>query len=101
MKRREFLQSGMLSAAGLLLAPGFSPVQVSAESRKVLIIGAGLSGLVTAYELNKLGFDVTILEAQARAGGRILTVRDFDDNLYAEAGAARIFHEHDLTLKYI
>ena len=85
----------------MLLAPRFSPTRVAAESRKVIIIGAGLSGLVTAYELDKLGFDVMLLEAQARAGGRILTVRDFDDNLYAEAGAARIFHEHHLTLKYI
>lgn len=101
MKRREFLQAGILSAAGLLLAPKFSLAQVSAESRKIVIIGAGLSGLVTAYELDKSGFDVTVLEAQARAGGRILTVRDFDDNLYAEAGAARIFHNHDLTLRFV
>ncbi len=101
MKRREFLKAGFLSATGLVFAPTFSFAQVSAAPRKVLIIGAGLSGLVTAYELDKLGFDVTVLEAQARAGGRILTVRDFDENLYAEAGAARIFHDHDLTLKYV
>jgi len=101
MKRREFLSSGILSTTGVLFASKFSLAQISAAPRKVLIIGAGLSGLVTAYELSKAGFDVTIFEAQARIGGRVLTVRDFDDNLYAEAGAARIFHEHDLTLKYV
>ena len=90
-----------MAATGAMLVPRFSLAQVSVQPRRVLIIGAGLSGLVTAYELDKLGFDVTVLEAQPRTGGRILTIRDFDDNLHAEAGAARIFHDHNLTLRYI
>ena len=67
-----------------------------------MIIGAGLAGLVAAYELTRLNFDVTVLEAQPRVGGRVLTFRLFDDkNIYGEAGAARISHEHDITLKYV
>ena len=61
-----------------------------------------MAGLVAAYELSKLGHDVTILEARMRPGGRVHTLREpFADGLYAEAGAARIPDTHDLTLKYV
>jgi len=57
---------------------------------------------VAAYELTQAGHDVTILEAQLRPGGRVLTLREpFSDGLYAEAGAARIPDNHDLTLHYV
>ena len=61
-----------------------------------------MAGLVAAYELSKLGHDVTVLEARTRPGGRVHTLREpFSDGLYAEAGAARIPDNHDLTLKYV
>jgi len=66
------------------------------------VLGAGMAGLVAAYELSKLGHDVTILEARMRPGGRVHTLREpFSDGLYAEAGAARIPDNHELTLKYV
>jgi monoamine oxidase len=102
MKRRDFLLSGLAAASGSLLPTSICLAQASPQARKVVIIGAGLSGLVAAYELSKLNFDVTVLEAQSRPGGRVHTLRSFDEpNLYAEAGAARIPRDHDLTLKYI
>ncbi len=68
----------------------------------MLILGAGMAGLVAGYELSKLGHDVTILEARTRPGGRVHTLREpFSDGLYAEAGAARIPDNHELTLKYV
>ncbi len=44
--------------------------------KKVIIIGGGISGLTTAYWLNKNGIDVTVLEKDSRAGGSIRTVKD-------------------------
>ena len=44
------------------------------NNAKIIIIGAGLSGLMIAYLLQKKGFEVIILEAHTRIGGRIETV---------------------------
>jgi monoamine oxidase len=68
--------------------------------KRVLIIGAGMAGLVAAYELMRQGHDPILLEAQNRIGGRVYTLRDFAPGLYAEAGAMRIPRVHDLTLGY-
>src|SRR5215203_2645224 len=101
MKRREFLFTGLTAIAGSALNPPTGLAHATPQRKKVIVIGAGLTGLVTAYELNKLNFDVTILEAQSRSGGRILTWRNFEEpGICAEAGAARIPLNHDLTLKY-
>jgi len=44
--------------------------------RKVVVIGAGISGLVTAYRLQQAGHEVTVLEAEGRAGGTIGSSRE-------------------------
>ena len=94
-----------MAAAGLSqtrLSGAVRNVVVSGPAKKVLILGAGMAGLVAGYELSKLGHDVTLLEARTRPGGRVHTLREpFSDGLYAEAGAARIPGNHDLTLKYV
>ncbi len=68
--------------------------------KRVIVIGAGMAGLVAGYELANAGHDPVILEAQSRVGGRVYTLRKFAPGLYAEAGAMRIPRVHDLTLGY-
>ena len=52
---------------------GLSPD--AGQGRSVAVIGAGLAGLAAAWYLARAGFDVTVLEAESRYGGRSLTVR--------------------------
>src|SRR5262245_34810572 len=105
--RRQFLRRSAIAVAatGFNASPLSGAVRsivLSGPARKVLILGAGMAGLVAAYELTRLGHDVTVLEARARPGGRVHTLHEpFSDGLYAEAGAARIPENHDLTLKYV
>ncbi|WP_317175621.1 flavin monoamine oxidase family protein [Adhaeribacter swui] len=85
------------------------------KGKHVLILGGGLAGMTAAYELNKLGYRTTILEARTRAGGRVFSVRkgstnqegdgpvqtaNFDNGLYYNAGPSRIPHHHQLTMHY-
>ena len=102
--RRQFLKRSAVAAAAVSLAQStaFGTITVAPAPKKILIIGAGMAGLCAGYELTQLGHDVTILEARTRPGGRVHTLREpFSDGLYAEAGAARIPDNHDLTLKYV
>lgn len=48
------------------------------NKKKIVILGAGISGLATAFWLNKKGFDVTILEAQNQVGGAMKTSHEDD-----------------------
>jgi monoamine oxidase len=95
--RRGFLQSA-LALPGLLT---IQPLPPQARG-KVIVVGAGLAGLSAAYELDRAGYEVIVLEARARPGGRVYTMREpFADGLYAEAGAARIQDTHEFTLRYV
>ena len=65
------------------------PIRLEGDPKgaAVLILGAGLAGMVAALELRKAGYRVHILEYQDRAGGRCWTLRGGDE--YVELGGAR------------
>ena len=106
----------MMALGMLHPAPAFSfDLPGTGTGKKVVILGGGLAGMTCAYELNKLGYNCTILEARERAGGRCWSIRNnstnietdrpeqtarFDDGLYFNAGPSRIPHHHQLTLHY-
>lgn len=70
---------------------------------RVLVLGAGVAGLTTAYELERRGFHVEVIEGDTRIGGRVLTHRfgTGPDAPTVELGAMRIPAHHRLTLEYI
>ncbi|KAI0899924.1 hypothetical protein F4806DRAFT_454423 [Annulohypoxylon nitens] len=84
----------------IINGPGLQAVP---KGTSVTIVGAGMSGLVAGYELKRAKFDVRILEASSRVGGRVVTFRDplFAPGLHAEGGAMRIPKNHFLTHAYI
>jgi monoamine oxidase len=101
--RRTFLGQSIAAAAALAAparALALCPGTTDATAR-VIVVGAGLAGLVAAHELRRAGHRVSVLEAQTRPGGRVLTLRHFAEGLYADAGAARIPSNHEWTMRYV
>ena len=81
----------------------------------MVILGAGIAGMVAAWELSKAGYHCTILEARERAGGRSWTIRNgtrvemtdgtsqtctWDETSYFNAGPARLPSQHVTMLGY-
>lgn len=69
--------------------------------RRVIVIGAGISGLCAAWGLRAAGFSPVVLERTNRIGGRIFTLRDYFRGQYVELGATRIPEQHPLPLAYV
>lgn len=126
LTRRHFIEKasratglGYIALSSLNFIPKaeakpFNPQGIG-NGEHIIILGGGLAGMAAGWELKKLGYKVTILEARKRTGGRVWTVRggsqekeinganqscSFDEGLYMNAGAARIPHHHELTLHY-
>ncbi len=131
ISRRDFLmrvgQAGGYSAAfvamqgiGLMperaaMATPLAAAPGSGKGVKVAILGGGIAGLVSAYELRALGYDCTVLEARERPGGRNWTIRkgskivffdgttqtcEWDEGNYQNFGPARLPSVHTHILNY-
>ena len=103
MDRRAFLRGSAATVAGLYLSGcsgiGRSPSIVRGRPR-VLVVGAGFGGLACAFELRSADYDVTVLEARKRLGGRVHTLKDLVPGKTVEAGASLIGDNHATWLAY-
>lgn len=95
--RREMLQQSLAAAAGVLLS---ERIGVGQAGRRVVVVGAGFSGLTAAYELSRAGYDVTVVEARGRLGGRIVTFNDFVPGKVVEGGGELIGSNHPTWIAY-
>jgi len=117
MNTHLFSRRTILGAFGGVMAAGLVPGSTLAEDRpirrRVVVIGAGIAGLVAAYEIEKNGGEAILIEARDRVGGRAWTLRGgdrishigeddqtvgFSPDLYLNAGPARIPSHHDQYL---
>jgi monoamine oxidase len=104
---------GLLSSEAAAQRP-MLPAACGAGS-SVVILGAGIAGLVSAYELERAGFKVTLIEARERVGGRNWTIRGgtrvqmkgeadqvctWGEGMYFNAGPARLPSHHQGVLGY-
>ena len=96
LSRRQFLGATGTAAAGALIAAcSTTPRPAVATAAKVVVVGAGLSGLTAALTLRAHGWDVVVLEARDRVGGRVHTVYDpYPAGLHVEAGGESIDDNH-------
>ena len=129
MRRRDLLALIGAASGGATMYQAMTTLGFAAESQysgpikldgdpkgaSVVILGAGLAGLVAAIELKRAGYRVQVLESQARAGGRCWTIRGgdriteldgqshscgFDQGQYFNPGPWRIPHHHKAILDY-
>ena len=73
---------------------------MQSNHRTVTVIGAGLAGLSAAYDLHSGGWQVAVLEARPRVGGRVYSVRSFLHGQVAEGGGEFIEESHTRMLSY-
>jgi monoamine oxidase len=94
LKRRTFIKNTVIAGVAASMMPDIVQATMQKKlsgKKKVIVAGAGITGLCCGYELMKAGHDVTILEASGRYGGHVFTGRDgLSDGLYADFGADHI-----------
>jgi monoamine oxidase len=105
LERREFLKVTLAASAGLLLSGGMGFARTGSfrdvgRGRKIIIIGAGFGGLACAHELLSAGYEVIVLEARNRIGGRVISFHDMAPGKIVEGGGELIGSNHPTWVAY-
>lgn len=95
--RRSFLRQSLLATGGLMVPGSTLANFILSGNKKVIVIGAGFSGLAAACKLDPRKFDVTVLESKNSVGGRVFS-HTMKNNLVIELGAEWIGNSHERIL---
>ncbi len=90
--RRDFLKTLGVVATSAVLAPN---VLSQRRKKTAVIVGAGFAGLAAAYKLKTAGWNVTVLEARDRIGGRVFSHKFAGTDLVCELGAEWVGESHE------
>lgn len=100
-ERRAFLRASLAVSAGLMLSGGTALARQPRQgAKRVVVVGAGFAGLSCAFELKSAGYDVTIVEARGRVGGRVLSFGDYVAGATVEGGGELIGSNHPNWVGY-
>src|SRR5438105_11736217 len=100
--RRAFMKGAAAAAALAPFNGAAARAPQAAQPETILIVGAGLAGLVAAHRLRDAGKRVIVIEARDAPGGRVRTERGaFGGGLYGELGAARVAETHEYVLHWV
>ena len=104
LSRREMLKRTLTASAGMLLSCRGRPFAAFganvAARKRVVVVGAGFAGLACAHELFAAGYEVRLLEARNRFGGRVLSFGDFVTGKNVEGGGELIGSNHPTWVAY-
>jgi len=98
--RREMIQRSLAAAGALLISDQIAFALPQGKAGRVIVIGAGFSGLAAAYELTRAGYEVTVVEARNRVGGRVISFSDIVAGKNVEGGGELIGSNHPAWLGY-
>jgi len=100
LTRREMMRRTAAGATLLLLSGHGCATRVTGAGRRIVVVGAGFAGLAAAHELAAAGYDVTVVDARQRLGGRVLSFDDFVPGRNVEGGGELIGSNHATWLAY-
>lgn len=98
--RREILKATLATAAGLLIGDHVALGQSSGVDRRIIVVGGGFAGLAAAHELTTAGYDVVVVEARNRVGGRVVSFTDLVPGKIVEGGGELIGANHPTWAAY-
>jgi len=109
VSRREMLAATLAASAGLMLSGGAIAAPMRSRrlssAKSIVVVGGGFGGLACAFELKAAGYDVTVVEARDRVGGRVLSFNDVCSKAFipgrnVEGGGELVGSNHPTWVSY-